>query len=400
MKGLYYRREVDGEYVFSKLGCILAIVFSPLLIPLGLLWALLSGLTERSGLFNGSYRQNYPSIEQRHHRRFFRQNNLDPQTFWLTNAEYREVKIPKATGGERSLHIPSDELKALQTQLSTIFTRELDSKISKVAHAFRPFRSTVTNARPHLGCAVLIKLDIKDFFPSVTAEHVRPWLAKISYSNVIQDRLLDLTMCDQGLPQGAPTSPILSNLALKPFDTKLYSLCHFYGCKYTRYADDITISLEEDKSELIRLLIAMVENELAINGFKLNKQRQKLHVLRPHQAQRICGITINSGRPTIARKQRRLLRAAEHRLTAMGESSFSQNALLGWNSYVHMVHSANDCAWCNDERNAPKAVFCPQCEFVSKKQSSAGLRRHWRNQHSDKDLQTLPRCKYHQHLLT
>lgn len=395
MKGLYYRREVDGEYVFSDLGCILAIVFSPVLIPVGLFWVLLSKLSELLGSFSGSRIRDQLDTERLFQSGFFRHNNIAPQTFWLTEPEYKEVKIPKATGGERSLHIPSDELKALQTQLSTIFTKELNSQISKVAHAFRPFRSTVTNARPHLGCAVLIKLDIKDFFPSVTAEHVRPWLAEISYSTVIQDRLLELTMCDQGLPQGAPTSPILSNLALKPFDTKLYSLCHFYGCKYTRYADDITISLREDKPELIRLLIAVVENELASNGFRLNKKRQKLHVLRPHQAQRICGVTINSGKTTVSRKQRRLLRAAEYNARYDKPATLSENARNGWNAYIKMVHEQTECAWCSDERNAPGAVFCPACDFVSKKGSVKGLRAHWRQKHPDAVLEDTKSCSYH-----
>jgi RNA-directed DNA polymerase len=392
MKGLYYRRDADGEHVFSDLGCILAIIFSPVLIPVGLIWVLLSSLLGGS---NGSSSQNHQATEQRFQRRFFNHNGIEPQNFWLIEPEYREVKIPKATGGERSLHIPSDELKALQTQLSKVFTKELNSQISKVAHAFRPFRSTVTNARPHLGCAVLIKLDIKDFFPTVTKEQVRPWLAKISYSSVIRDRLLELIMCDQGLPQGAPTSPILSNLALKPFDAKLSGLCRFYGCKYTRYADDITISLKEDKPELIRLLIAVVENELANNGFKLNKKRQKLHVLRPHQAQRICGITINSGKQTISRQQRRLLRAAEYNAQHGKHVTLSDNARNGWKAYICMVHDQTDCTWCSDERNKPGAVFCPKCDFVSKKGSIKGLKAHWRQKHQNSEMGNLTCCNYH-----
>jgi RNA-directed DNA polymerase len=399
MKPLLLYTGGDGETKITELGCILAIIFSPVIIPLVIIFGFVSSL-----FYNISDKDKKSSAivsyEQRCQNRFFNHSRIKPQDFWNITPEYKTVHIPKKSGGTRVLHVPDDATKALLSAVNMLFQKELNKHISSVAHAFRPYRSTVTNARPHLGCVVLIKLDIKDFFPSVRAEHIRPSIELATYSSKVQDRLLELVLHEGALPQGAPTSPILSNLALKPFDTKIASICHFYGFKYTRYADDISISMNKDDPKAIKMMIAIVDNELTKIGFKLNKKPQKLHVLRSHQAQRICGITINSGKPTITRKRRRLLRAAAHRLKTTGETSLSQNALMGWNSYVHMVHSANDCAWCNDERNAPKAVFCPQCEFVSKKHSAVGLARHWKSKHPEHVLQELPRCKYHQHVLT
>jgi hypothetical protein len=399
MKPLIFYTGGDGETKFTQFGCLLATVFSPVILPLVIVFGFVSSRFYKSREKN---KQNSASnsYEQRCQNRFFKHTGIPAETFWEIIPKYNAVGIPKSTGGTRLLHVPDDATKGLLSAVNTLFQTELNKYISSVAHAFRPHRSTVTNARPHLGCTVLIKLDIKDFFPSVKAAHIRPWIEQATYSSKVQDRLLELVLHEGALPQGAPTSPILSNLALKSFDTKLASICHFYGFKYTRYADDISISMNQDDPKAIKMMIAIVDSELAKLGFKLNKKPQKLHVLRPHQAQRICGITINSGKPTIARKQRRLLRAAEHRLKTMGESSLSQNELMGWKSYVHMVHSANDCAWCNDERNAPKAVFCPQCEFVSEKHSAAGLARHWKIKHSEHAFQELPRCQYHKHLLT
>ena len=140
-----------------------------------------------------------------------------------------------------------------------------------------------------------------------------------------------------GLPQGAPTSPLLSNLSLKTFDLQMYAACNRLQVRYTRYSDDITVSLASDNPKMVRSLIKLTQILLKENGFELNLKKRKLRVLRGHQAQRICGITINSGKPTISRKQRRLLRSAEYRLASGAQSSLTQSQLAGWRAYIDMV---------------------------------------------------------------
>ena len=96
-------------------------------------------------------------------------------------------------------------------------------------------------------------------------------------------------------------------------------------------------SLSKDESKKIGHLIKTVESEVANDGFKLNKD--KIRVLRPHQAQRICGVTINSGKSTISRKQRRVLRAAKHRQVNGRETSFTAEQIAGWEAYISGVSS-------------------------------------------------------------
>ena len=121
------------------------------------------------------------------------------------------------------------------------------------------------------------------------------------------------------------------------FDKEVYALVTSMDGAYTRYSDDITISFKEDSSQKIAQVIKFVEAKLVENGFKLNKKKGKINVLRPHQAQRICGVTINSGKPTISRKQRRLIRAAEHNVKSDKPSTFSEYQIKGHQSFQRYI---------------------------------------------------------------
>ena len=106
---------------------------------------------------------------------------------------------------------------------------------------------------------------------------------------------------------------------------------------YTRYADDLTFSLEEDDPAAVRKIVGAVRSMLAEQGFELNEKSNKLNILRGHQAQQICGITLNSGKPTISRKQRRMVRAARHAIENGRLASMSLGAVEGWESYLRYV---------------------------------------------------------------
>lgn len=343
---VFKTRKVYGEPVLSGIGCLL-IVFSPL-------WPLIFLFSKAYDVVHGflfaepdaaranqAFHRKILGSERWWQRRFFKRTELDHAVFWLTDVRYRDVKIPKSTGGTRTLSIPDPELKSLQAVIASDLQEQLRYKIHKCANAYVPGRSTITNARPHLGCAVLLKLDIKQFFDSVKREQVRPWILRVLRADALTDRVVDLVFSERGLPQGAPTSPLLSNLVLRRLDIELYQECNRLGAIYTRYADDITISLKEDDSARVRYLIKIVEDLLNKEGFVLNKKKGKLQVLRPHQAQRICGVTINSGSLTISRQQRRLLRSAKHRLKHGVESTFSDDQLAGWDAYVSMIMNGN-----------------------------------------------------------
>lgn len=336
---IFKTREVDGESVLTSFGCLFFLITMPIWIVIGLASSVFRAAKSSPTVVESIKPLSEETVKRRQ-KRFFSKGNLRPKEFWEVEISYTQVKIPKQSGGTRNLSVPSNSLKSVQKQLSKTLETELGSKVHKTANAYVKGRNTITNSLPHVGCAILIKLDIKDFFPTVTTEMLAPIISAMAlYEPKTIDRLLDICITENGLPQGAPTSPILSNLVLRDFDVAAYRLANNIGAKYTRYADDLTFSLEIDDSKKARKIVAAVRNMLAERGFELNEKPTKLKILRRHQAQRLCGITLNSGKPTISRKQRRKLRAAKHAM-AKGEVPESKlNEINGWDSYVTYVQN-------------------------------------------------------------
>jgi hypothetical protein len=335
---LFRRRESDGDSVITTLGCLFVLLTLPLWMLIGLLSSVLKAIFSGSSATFSSRPLSEETVKRRH-KRFFSKVSALPEVFWDIEVRYTKVEIPKRSAGTRTLSIPAGELKALQKIIAKALEEELAVRVHKASNAYIKGRNTVTNAVPHIGCAVLVKLDIKDFFPTVSREMVRPIIAAFAlHEPKTIDRLLDLLVTESGLPQGAPTSPILSNLALREFDIAAYRFANLVGAKYTRYADDLTFSLADDDPAVARKIVGGVRCMLAARGFELNEKPNKLNILRGHQALQICGITLNSGRPTISRKQRRKVRAARHALNNRLSASMSLAAVQGWESYISYVH--------------------------------------------------------------
>ena len=166
-------READGETVITPIGCVFVLITLPIWIVIGALSPVVRWIWGGS---SSGYKKKPLSEEtvKRRHKRFFMKIAAQPEEFWSTEVQYTATEIPKRSGGTRMLSIPSDSLKTLQRHLAKGLEVGLGHRIHKTANAYIKGRNTITNAVPHLGCTVLIKLDIKDFFPSVTREMVEP----------------------------------------------------------------------------------------------------------------------------------------------------------------------------------------------------------------------------------
>lgn len=198
---------------------------------------------------------------------------------------YRRFTLPKKTGGERTISAPMPRLKRAQYWV-------LDNVLAKVplhgaAHGFVPGRSIVSNAAPHTGKAVVINLDLKDFFPSVTyprikgvfralgyGEHVATTLALLCSENAADELEVDGERFfvggkgrDRVLPQGAPTSPMLTNILCRRLDRRLKGLAAKLGFTYTRYADDLTFSAAPEGTTQVGQLLRRVHHVLRDEGF-------------------------------------------------------------------------------------------------------------------------------------
>ena len=275
-------------------------------------------------------------------------------------SHYIRFSVPKKSGGTRELMRPHRTLAGAQRWLLQNVLDPLPAHPS--AHGFVRGRSTVTNAARHVGRGVVLNMDLKDFFPSITFPRVRGALVKLGYSPAVATvmallateaprrpvryagRALWVETGPRGLPQGAPTSPALSNLVTRRFDARLTALANKLGWTYTRYADDLTFSGEAEADKLTGYLMTRVRHIAVAEGFRVNET--KTRVQRPGARQQVTGIVVNA-RPGVPRPLVRRLRAILHRAQKEGLAAQNReqrphftNWVRGMIAYVRMVNPA------------------------------------------------------------
>jgi RNA-directed DNA polymerase len=273
-----------------------------------------------------------------------RRMEVAPDVLQQLTPEYREFAVPKRSGGTRIIAAPAVELKQLQRAL----LRRVLAKLRRhpAAVGFESGESFVTNAARHCGRSVVLRFDIKDFFPSITAHRIYKYFRFVGWNRAAARSLTKLVSWQDKLPQGAPTSPRLSNLVNYRLDARLTGLAERYHATYTRYADDITISLQDESLDL-RPLIGTVFKILRDEGYEPHRGR-KFGIRRQHHQQRVTGLVVNQ-RVNLPRKTRRWLRAVEHR-AAMEQAPITSpewkptkkptltlEQLAGWRGIVAMI---------------------------------------------------------------
>ncbi len=215
--------------------------------------------------------------------------------------QYFSYQILKNDGSFRDIHAPKTNLKVVQRaildQLLTLVP------LNNKAHGFRRGRSIVTNSQRHVGQRIIAKVDIKDFFPSITAARVFGLFMGLGYPREVSRLLTRLTTYEGSLPTGAPTSPVLSNLVCRRLDRRLAGVGEKMQFEYSRYADDMTFSSRNVKMLQLLPFLQQIINE---EGFSV--KTSKTRIQRNGAQQKVTGIVVNS-KPNIARKEIRTLRA-------------------------------------------------------------------------------------------
>lgn len=247
---------------------------------------------------------------------------------------YRTAKIPKRNGTSRTLHIPDDETRRLQRAVLHVILARL--RAHPAAVGFERDKSIVDNARRHTKRQVVIKLDVVDFFPRTTTERVEAYFRRVGWNRAAAGILARFTTWEGGLPQGAPTSPRLSNLVNYGLDVRLAGFAKKRKGHYTRYADDITFSFPKDYPRRVRGVVQLTRRVLRHYGYKLNER--KTRILRRHQRQVVTGLVVND-RVGLPRELRRKLRAARHHLRTGREASWTAEQLKGWESLEKMIEA-------------------------------------------------------------
>ena len=222
---------------------------------------------------------------------------------------YRKFSIKKSNGDRRTIHEPLPNLKIIQKWiLENILYKVETSKFSK---AYKPSISIKDNVRFHKKQKYVFKLDIRNFFESLSEKYVYKIFKKIGYTNDLSILLSKICTLNGCLPQGASTSACLSNLILVDFDESVSSYCLEKNIRYTRYADDLTFSGTFNH----KALSTFINYKLNLLGLDLNHSKTRL--LRQNQAQIITGIVVNE-KIQVSRNYRKKIRLEVYYIKKFG----------------------------------------------------------------------------------
>lgn len=228
---------------------------------------------------------------------------------------YKTFEIPKNLGGTRTISAPVTTLKIIQRKLNQVL--QSIYKPRNAVHSYIHNRSILTNVSKHSPNVLIFNVDLKDFFPSI---HLGRVIGLFSYFNREPDvatTLAQICCFNRALPQGAPTSPIISNMICAKMDKELSQLARKYDCNYTRYADDITFSTEDSFPTAIvkfntdgQLEVGDELGEIiSTNSFEIN--RDKVTLRNKDRRQIVTGLVINEF-PNVRREYVRKIRAMLH----------------------------------------------------------------------------------------
>ena len=246
---------------------------------------------------------------------------------------YQSFSIPKRNGGWRLIRAPNAQLRAVQRRLLRRVLVRLRSH--PAAFGFERGRNIVGHAAGHSRRPVVVCLDLRDFFRSTQQGRLETYFRRVGWNRPATRLLCALCCHEGGLPQGAPTSPRLSNLVNYGLDARLTGLAQRHGARYSRYADDLTFSFDQDDQRAIHGVIRGTKSILGEYGYRLHFGR-KLRICRRHQQQRVTGLVVNQG-PRVDRRTRRRLRAALHRIRQGRTATYQPAQLAGWLAYLAMV---------------------------------------------------------------
>lgn len=278
-------------------------------------------------------------------------------------AHYHFCWKEKKSGGARLLESPKPMLRAAQRRILVDILNQVPTH--SAAHGFVKGRGILSNATPHVGQAILVKWDLANFYATVRYNRVVAifralgysreaalWLARLTTSAIPAD----LPIPDSGahalnpyysrhLPQGACTSPALANLSAYSLDVRLSGLATSFGGRYTRYADDLTMSGDDRFARNLRNIIPLVEAIVRSERFKLHPTKRR--ILRPGRRQTVTGVVVNV-RPNVRRDDYDRLKATLHNAARQG--ALSQNRAGHPNFAAHLRGRIAHVAQLNPQR--------------------------------------------------
>lgn len=271
--------------------------------------------------------------------------------------QYYRYEIPKKSGGLRKIAAPKPGLKAAQRIILDQILNQLP--VANEAHGFRKAHSVVTNAKAHKGNpTLLINMDLENFFPTITFARVRGMFESFGYSGHISSLLAMIcTYCERMeievngeiryvktsgriLPQGSPASPMITNIICSHMDARIQGLAQKYQLQYTRYADDMSFSLQEEAELQIGSFCYYLSKIIEEEGFSIN--HKKTRFLKGNTCQSITGVVINGEEVGVSKKWVKNLRAMIHQASIKQEQgTLSKETVYQISGRIAWLQSVN-----------------------------------------------------------
>ncbi|SIS46882.1 RNA-directed DNA polymerase [Zobellia uliginosa] len=252
---------------------------------------------------------------------------------YYTKSFYTDYAIKKKNGKTRTISEPLPSLKEIQTWILQNIFQQL--KVSPYAKAYKRKVSIVENLKFHYNQPKVFTLDLKDFFPSIKIHSVEQIFKSLGYSDLISNLLAKLCTKENCLPQGAPTSPYISNLYFLPADNHISEFCKQHSIRYTRYADDLTFSGNFDENAVLNFVSEqIVKLELVIHP-------DKIKLMTPNQRQSVTGIVVNQ-KPQVVFHKRNKVRQELYYIKKFGLANHMERKGIKKRNYLeHLLGKVN-----------------------------------------------------------
>lgn len=268
---------------------------------------------------------------------------------YATDRFYRHFTIPKKNGTPREIDEPLPDLKFVQTWILQNILEKCP--VSPYAKAYVKGRTLKHNAKFHKAQKIVVTMDIKNFFPSITADDVVRIFENMGYFHNVSCFLAHLCCLHFSLPQGAPTSPYLSNLKFADVDAQISEYTTDEKIRYTRYADDLTFSGDFNPHHLIQTISNIVYEA----GFSLNAN--KTRVARQNTRQEVTGIVVNS-KMQVSKSKRKEIRQQMYYIQKFGLESHLEHIHETRSHYLnHLIGQVNFALFVNPKDTEMESYF-------------------------------------------
>lgn len=247
---------------------------------------------------------------------------------YYTKSFYNDYEIKKKNGKKRTISEPLPSLKEIQIWILQNILQQV--KVSPYAKAYKKNVSITENLKFHLNQPKVFTLDIKNFFPSIKTNSIEKIFKSFGYSILISNLLAKLCTKDNSLPQGAPTSPYLSNLYFLNADNLIAKYCMDKSIRYTRYADDLTFSGDFDENTLLHFVEEVVSN------LELELHPDKIKLMKPNQRQSVTGIVVNQ-KPQVVFHKRNKIRQELYYIKKFGLENHMEHKGIKRRSYFEHI---------------------------------------------------------------